>query len=516
MNSKVNFNRELEFKYAAGGWSPKPCGHKTLGLNKKLSQLELKIDVVYSLASTLNSRYLEQNSKILLDLSVRKQHCESMQTANCFGLITRIVYDEWNELYDFFELCKQDRVDLAFSIFRNKRNFVDILRRRLESRKLANETVANLLTNSQAMDATRKQAKIAETIRHLNKYSEGFLHLFITKIDGVKEDEPFNFVALTEEALADSSRLTELNNLIADLAKRSYDEQHRSHLIRLGGAHALSEILTIVWSFLDRPAWINIIYKLTLNAITALNNLTFSNKLSADLNNELCIRKYWLRTVHHCLNRLLNRLLENINEPPGLVHDLIKQHACLIRNLSYKLDGRHVQAEDDQNMSGLITLSEINFAKLLTKCGIVYASKHLIKEHCLNLKIILNALLNLSTLSMSAKEKICDVNGSLKMIASLLKQATMSGIEELAGSLMRSLSVHCASNEQLRQKLRELQLYRTLLGHSLRSGNLNVVLNGLAIIWSLSSKSEDERQELVMLGAESLLIPISHTNHKLI
>lgn len=118
-------------------------------LERKFVQLEHKIDTIFSLASALNSRSLEQNSQALYQMSEAQENRTSMKNAQCLSLVVRISYDEWNELYEFFNLYKQRRLERnAFSLFKNKSTFIEILNRRLLSRRLANQTLSNLIPST--------------------------------------------------------------------------------------------------------------------------------------------------------------------------------------------------------------------------------------------------------------------------------------------------------------------------------------------------------------------------------
>lgn len=118
-------------------------------LERKFAQLEHKIDTIFSLASALNSRSLEQNSQALFEMSEAQENRTSMKNAQCLNLVVRISYDEWNELYEFFNLYKQHRLERnTFSLFKNKSTFIEILNRRLLSRRLANQTLSNLIPST--------------------------------------------------------------------------------------------------------------------------------------------------------------------------------------------------------------------------------------------------------------------------------------------------------------------------------------------------------------------------------
>ena len=134
---------------------------------------------------------------------------------------------------------------------------------------------------------------------------------------------------------------------------------------------------------------------------------------------------------------------------------------------------------------------------------------------------------------MNNKESICNVPGALKLFLSLLKPSiatfkttkneiniiksqVLTAIEELASSLLRSLSVHCSKHLKLRNLLKESHLYTILLDHSLYSSNLNIVANACGILWSMSAKSCEEQKYLLQLGAEMRLRLLAHSTNKLI
>ena len=142
-----------------------------------------------------------------------------------------------------------------------------------------------------------------------------------------------------------------------------------------------------------------------------LNNLTTNNKL----NDQLCLKRYWLSTIYFSLGKSLISAIANQKKDDSVQpNDLIKLHACLIRNLS------STNSQNNKTDISSVTLQEINFSKLLTKCALFYSRK-ISKENNSTLKIILQAMLNLSALSMKNKENICNVNGSLQMLLNFLR-----------------------------------------------------------------------------------------------
>jgi len=401
-------------------------------LERKFSQLETKIDTIFSLASALNSRSLEQNSQTLYQMSELQENRASMKNANCLNLVVRIIYDEWNELFEFFSLYKEHKLNRSiFSLFKNKSTFIEILNRRLLSRKLACQTLSNLISskflpqNGQPSEQeVRKKLNVFNFIRKITEFNENYFSFIISHIDS----HTLNSVEFNEELASSSANilsiqeLTALNESLSELTKRSFDEEQRLYLIAFGGAHAICELFTILWNFVEyfkkissKSSSSNVIlndvaHKLSLNSIIIISNLT----INTDLNGELYGKRYWLISVHSSLNKLLNNLVFALKSgdiiESNLMHDLIKSHICLIRNLSYK----------PENVNNFV-MNEVNFARLLAKCALVYSSKYLLKDRCLSLKIVLQGLVNLSTLSMINKESICNVKGMLQALVALLK-----------------------------------------------------------------------------------------------
>lgn len=422
----------------------------------KFSQLEVKIDTIFSLASTLNSQNLEQSSQILYNMSESNLNFDSMQNTNCLGLVIKIVYDEWNELFEFFHLYKHNKLgDNMFSLFKNKKNFIQILQRRLLARKLGNQTIFNLIMSSNKTEVifyilfdhtfylnkyiiqsfkmdfdiasqpinlkNGKDLKIYELTRSITNYSTSFYEFLISKING----QTLNFIELNTVVLNDTksvfslSALTNLKENLNELAKRSFDEEQRQLCTSLGTAAALCEIYSIIFNFIDyfkiksifaNKQFDELIHKISLNLLITLNNLTVNQRL----NDKLCLKRYWLITMHFSLNKFFNSVTNRKREESIQSHDLIKLHACLIRNLSRKT------TQKNKADISFVSLQEINFSKLLTKCAIFYSTQ-ISKENNSTLKIVLQAMLNLSALSMKNKEIICHVNGSLLMLLSILR-----------------------------------------------------------------------------------------------
>ena len=89
-------------------------------------------------------------------------------------------------------------------------------------------------------------------------------------------------------------------------------------------------------------------------------------------------------------------------------------------------------------------------------------------------------------------------------------------IEELACSLLRSLSVYCSETYPMKKILLESDLYSIILNYLLLSDNLNVVANACGTLWSLSAKSVEEQALLLDLGKSNKWNPLGHKVIKII
>ncbi len=484
-------------------------------LQEKFAQLETKIDTIFSLASTLNSKHLHHNSQALFNLSASSTDClDSMKNSRCINLVVRLIYEEWNELYDFYDLFKQKRLEQSsFTLLSDRICLLEILNRRLLSRELANQTLANLI----GVTNTSKELRIYESIKKLNVYSHKFYSYLISRIDTQTLDCVYieDHVMTSSLELFSCDTLNSLNENLNDLAKRSLDEEQRFYLCKLGGSQAICEFFTIICTFIKfiesssiENQISKILNKLTLSSILVLNNLTASQSIG----DQLCTRKYWLTSVFSFLTNLINKAVTNSDNSTD-IHDLIKTLVCLLRNLA---------ASVNTKSSSSLILNQHNFPKLLTKLCLFY---NIHNQRPCNLKVSIQALLNFSTLSSANKEAICNVPDALSLFISLVGPVPKDGnsksqifqvIEELASSLLRSLSVVFTRSPKLKKILKTNNLYTILLNYSLYSPNLKIVANSCGILWSLSARSSQEQKILLDLGAHTRLTLLAHSTNKLI
>ena len=455
-----------------------------------MENLSQSVANVFSLASILNSRSLEQNSQILLSLTRSKESCIAMRQSNCISVLIRIIYDEWIELYDWFEIYKKDT---GLGLIETTK-LAEIMSRRLNSRKTSTKAIRNLILNTISLDSSktgenlklvltsRKEAKIFDTIMVITNFNDSFFGLIFKKIT-------------TENAISfyDALKLNELRDSINDLVKRSFDDDQRNILAEFGVVNVISELIEILWYFLDyfsddsNDLFFDSINKITIEAIKILNNLTF---LNVDLKKTVCSRRFLLRSVFNCLLKCKNTIIKSNT---NITSDLVILICLLIRNLS----------SDEQ--------IEANFVAEFTEISIIYASDINGQISQSTLKALLKTLIDMCANSMENKAVICNLNKALKCLTTLigLKDHKHECIIELGITLMRSILNYCAMNESCRVELRSFNFYQVILEHSLTSSNLSIVANGCGILWSIS-RCKSEQRLLWTLGADVKLKGIIH------
>ena len=505
-------------------------------------RIEKKFDSIYSLASMLNSRNLEQNSQILLNLTESFDYCQSMRDSNFMAILSQIIYDEWRELYEYLDdqnLIENNKLD-------------DICKLRLNARAKAKKAMSNIITassvnkNSNNNNNNKSEMRIWDMLQIVNNFNESFL-----------VDQSF---------LYDSIKLNELNEAISDLLKRSFDDQQKNYLINLGVLLGLCELIEIVWNFLNIEQFQEQFNRITLNSLIILNNLTM---LNANLTLSICSRKFSLNGLYKCLEKcylIINEKLfsvdyVNYNKLTSRLclqveFDIIKIISSLIKNLNsikseestqenitsssnnnnnnnnnksnLHLANNNKTNNDQLKALAINNFNEFNFCSLLTKCLLIYSIKR--TSNIINnlnqstLKSILNALLNLSSNSIENKSIICNHNGALNFLLDLISCSDCllitnkpdDSITELAICLIRSLSVYYSMNDELRSQLMSNKFYHILLDMALTSSNLNIVSNACCILWSMTSRSTNDNNLLFSLGIETRLKSLSYSTSKLI
>ncbi len=454
----------------------------------------------------MNVRNLEQNSRILLDLSQSKENCDILIQSKNSGLIVKLIYDEWNELYEYCSAFKEkSNSKLSFIVFDNRKNLFTLLSRRLIARRYAEQALNNLILNEYETNFCDMKIELMDLIFKLVKFNENILEHLIEHLKKTNTD------VLLDADYFSPEKIQLIKHILEEMSKQSsVDVLRRLNLIELGGGHVLCELIELLWIFDE----LNVIdpdelFQITLNCIRILNAFlvnTNNEKKMLDLTNQLCNRRHWLNTIYICLKKLLESESKKNN-------DLVNQASNLIKFISSSLN-RSIDSNGngklDEKSLAIISFNEIKFAKLLTEHAVANdrTDKELIKS-------ILSSLLNLSSLSLENKRDICHVAGLLAFLTELLNsdcKIMNRQLEEISISLLSSLSVYYSIDEQLRNELRNLNFFEILLKSSLCSSNLNVVACACNILWTMSARCKQDQELMFSLGAESALKALSFSS----
>ena len=378
----------------------------------------------------------------------------------------------------------------------------------LQTRKYAIDALDELLKR----DGEPEEQKVNELLNQLRYFHSDLHKLQLNK----QQNENYN--ALNEQPgaspvngfrpidLIDLTIVEHPLDAICNLMKISFDEHYRNLICRLGGIEAISELLItehryhgfLLTSYeqlkhaklkcdsvkIDEK-WINA-NCLTLRRYTAmaLTNLTFGDKQS----------KIQLSLDVGFLDALLAQLSCLFCE------ELIQVTSSVLRNLSWKA-----------SKISKAVLSELNSAGALMSC-----SMQIKKET--TLKCILYALWNLSSHNMLNKQRICEVDGSIQYLISLLEYRSANSaltIVENTSGVMKNISAFLIKYDHLRKILRANKCHELLLKH-LRSTSLTIVCNSVGILWNVSKDNLTDQRILINLGAISMLKHLTFSKHKII
>ena len=377
----------------------------------------------------------------------------------------------------------------------------------LQIRKSAIDALDELLKH----DGEPEEQKVSELLNQLRYFhsdlhklqlnkqqNENYNSLNRSPVNGLNGFKPIDLIDLTivEHPL----------DAICNLMKISFDEHYRNLICRLGGIEAISELLItehryhgFLLAHYDQikqtklkcdsvkidEKWINA-NCLTLRRYTAmaLTNLTFGDKQS----------KIQLSLDVAFLESLLAQLSCLFCE------ELIQVTSSVLRNLSWKASKISKAA-----------LSELNSAGALMSC-----SMQIKKET--TLKCILYALWNLSSHNMTNKQRICEVDGSIKYLISLLEyqsaNSTLTIVENSSG-VIKNISAFFIKYDSLRKILRTNNCHELLLKH-LQSTSLTVACNSVNILWNVSKDNLTDQKILINLGAITMLKHLTFSKHEAI
>lgn len=270
---------------------------------------------------------------------------------------------------------------------------------------------------------------------------------------------------------------------IGTLMKISFDEEHRYAMCQLGALQTISKLIQLDHA-VHGPLSSDV------NCVTmrryagmCLTNLTFGDGNNKAL---LCSNKKFMRA-----------LVDQINSTSD---ELVPVTASVIRNLSWRAD---------TNMKEV--LNEINTVKILTVAAMKCSQEN-------TLKAILSALWNLSNHCNKNKAEFCEIQGAIEFLVDMLSYDAPSkttSVIENAGGILRNISTHIATHEELRAVLRTKNCLSILL-HQLKSPSLTVVSNACGTLGNLSAHCSEDQDFLRENGAIPMLRSLIYSKHKMI
>ncbi|RNA18287.1 hypothetical protein BpHYR1_053101 [Brachionus plicatilis] len=334
-----------------------------------------KIDKILSLASIYNTRNLELNSRIILNLTKCTESMSTLTQNSCKSLqnvLSGIIFEEW---YEIFELSQASTLNYdEFSL--------EIFNRRLVSRRFAQEAFMNIANAK--MDPKSKSA--FQIILIISNLSETIVSRYIQNLD-IK---------------------TNLN--ILHLIKDTLDKIEPSVFTELGGLAAIIELIEVIWIFNFKK--VDFFIQLTSIGIKILNSLIKNSNISIN-------HRWFLSALKKCLSN------------PLLVYD-----TTILLNTLSKTESRILKDSDfseiyvdlfSNNRLDLVTIRTILI--MLHNLSLFYPNKIKI---CEKLK-----LKNLTNLFSKSNEKLDDV--LLKLLKSLSNQLEASMALELFKNLSDTL-----------------------------------------------------------------------------
>jgi hypothetical protein len=438
--------------------------------------------------STFNSCNLEQNSEILFNLVDGLEYNRSnLKTEKLTSLLVKIVYDEWNELYDFFDYCSNRISSMNMTVDVEK--FNEIFQIRLKSRYNGFQALKRLIFSS-IESQSQQEVKMKEIFCELTIYNDNLLAYLINQLNiSTTKSDMVNF----------SFDLNPLDQLLDDLMKRSFDSQQFNILIKLGVEHSLCETIEIIWYYLYKMSsqrdTKNLRDKVTFKMIIILSNALISSRNTSNT-------IYTRRLTKQALLNILKISFENQetrDENEKVECELFKAITSVLNILSNK------KYANENFLKA--------FIKPIVKCVLSY--DHLTEED-LNFKHSINTLLNISLLSIQIKRNICQVKGLLKHLIHLIDANLNETALQIIISLLRSLVIFCSMDENYLQELRDQNFYSLIANRLLKSSDLAVVAQTCCILWTITNTSKKDCSILFELNFQVALKPLTYSSNTLI
>ncbi|CAF0771901.1 unnamed protein product [Brachionus calyciflorus] len=262
-----------------------------------------KVDQVFSLASVYNSRNLELNSHIILNLTKCNISLSTLTEDSCQSLksvLIGIIYEEWFELFE-------SNYSQNFSL-KDKSHLNEIINTRMNSRRMAQEAFQNILR-------LKKDSKIESLYRKILFIFE-FNNSLILKIT----NNLFNKIDLSLDPIL----IENLKNKLIEL----HEEEDYNLIIELGGFFSICELIEIINIF--KLVNFDLLNQVIITSLKIINNLI--------KNLQNFTRRWFLIALKNCLNRLefislTTILLNNISkyDPNSIIQlDLSELYITLL------------------------------------------------------------------------------------------------------------------------------------------------------------------------------------------
>ncbi|RWS15662.1 adenomatous polyposis coli protein-like protein [Dinothrombium tinctorium] len=242
------------------------------------SQLEVKVDTVYSLLSMLNHSNRVEMTDTLHQMSINAGICQDMRQYGCLPLLVQLIHPL--DGYD-----------------------VDCDSKKQEESKEVRTKASEALRNIVRATDDKREMRVLRLLDEIRSFSD-----LLRDIGWTTEEEVFK------------SSHQHPGPAISSLMKFSFDEKHRQAICELGGLQAIAELLHCDCEYHGNTVNTQCI-TIRRYASMALTNLTFGDEKNKIL---LCSMKYFMRA-----------LVQQLYSPS---EELRQVTASVLRNLSWRAD----------------------------------------------------------------------------------------------------------------------------------------------------------------------------------
>ncbi|XP_049821338.1 adenomatous polyposis coli homolog [Aethina tumida] len=397
-------------------------------------QLEAKMDMVYSLLAVLGGQEHADMGETLLALSTNLESCLAMRQSGCIPLLVQLVQSEKD----------------------------------VDTKKKASQALRNLVHSQPDEKIRKREIRILKLLEQTGFYTDALR---------------YNTDYLPENSSSNEDGDKHPVQIMTQLMKLSFDEDHRQIICQLGGIHAIATLVETENARHGSTSSDSQCILMRRYACMVLTNLTFGDSGNKTL---LCSFREFMRAL--------------VVQLQSTSDELRQVTASVLRNLSWRADST---SKDILREVGSVT-------------GLMKSAMLENKEN--TLKSILSALWNLSAHCTENKSEICAVEGALGFLVDMLTYKTSTKslvIVENSGGILRNISSQIAVRDDYREILRKHNCLQILIDQ-LKSPSLTIVSNACGALWNLSAKCAVDQEALWQMGAPAMLRSLNHSKHKMI